>query len=50
MENLDVDVRIILIVFDINSMACIGLIWPRTGHTRLPTCSQNFTFNEIKGD
>lgn len=33
LENLDVDVRILLIVFDINSMACIGFIWPRTGHT-----------------
>ena len=33
LENLDVDVRIILIVFDVNSMACTGFIWPRTGHT-----------------
>jgi hypothetical protein len=33
-ENLDVDVKIIiLIVFDINSMACIGFIWPRIEHT-----------------
>jgi hypothetical protein len=33
LENLDVDVRIILIVFDINSMACIGFIWPRIRYT-----------------
>jgi len=32
LENLDVNVRIILVVFDINSMACIGFIWPRIGH------------------
>jgi len=32
LENLDVDVRVILIVFDINSMACIGFIWPRIGY------------------
>jgi len=30
-ENLNVDVRIILIVFDIGSIACVGFIWPRIG-------------------